>query len=123
MKLAVASVRGHKRGDPTPWDVYVGRGRCPCALPSCPHGPAGFGNPCVGKPLVVYLEYLAERMTTQPAFREAVYALEDKTLGCWCVTVTVDDLLRERITCHAMILARAARRERFASIRAALEAA
>lgn len=96
--------RGKRRPE---WDVYVGRGRCPCALAVCPHGPTGFGNPCVGEPLVAFVDYLADRMQRQPAFRAAVMALKGKRLACWCAP---DD-------CHADILARVANGEAIESVR------
>jgi hypothetical protein len=51
----VRTVRGRR----PEWDVYVGRGRCPCGWATCTHGPTGFGNPLPGRPLVEYVQHLA----------------------------------------------------------------
>lgn len=93
------------------WDVYVGRGACPCGERACPHGATGWGNPCAGRPLVVYVDHLATRLRHQPAFRRALAELRGKRLGCWCAPDP----------CHADILARLADGEDIRAIRAEYE--
>lgn len=79
------------------WDVYIGRGRCPCETRrrlarearSCPHGPTGWGNPFTVEEhgpdaMRLYVEDLARRLRTQPAFCRSLDLLAGKRLGCWC---------------------------------------
>lgn len=60
------------------FDVYIGR-------------PSMFGNPYeIGRDgtraevIVAYSIYFDQRINRDPKFREAVEALRDKTLGCFC---------------------------------------
>lgn len=107
MHERVVNVRKHPRWNRDAWDVYVGRGACPCGSRACPHGPTGFGNPCVGEPLLAYVDHVAERLRTQPGFRRAVNDLRGKRLGCWCAPEP----------CHAEVLARLADGEDIRTIR------
>lgn len=109
----VVNVRDRKKG--VTWDVYAGRGRCPCG-PRCAHF-GGFGNPYPPEehgeraPLL-YVDHVAERLRTQMGFRHAIAALKGKVIGCWCAPAP----------CHANVLARLADGEDIRSIRADVEA-
>lgn len=86
------------------WDVYVGRGPCPCRARACSHGPTGWGNPYTVErdgplAMVLYVDHLEQRLWAQPAFGQALDQLDGKVLGCWCAPDP----------CHADVLARLAR--------------
>jgi hypothetical protein len=73
----------------TPDEVYIGRGSI-------------FGNPFKlasgatrGSTLVKYRAYLSEKLRSDDEFRDAVLALKDKTLVCFC----------KPLPCHGDILA------------------
>lgn len=77
----------------TPWNwkqdpqyVYIGR-------PSIYGNPFAIGYRCKrcgqlhpdgGSTLKCYREYMLERIETDPVFKEAIEALRDKTLVCFC---------------------------------------
>ncbi|MBX3465306.1 MAG: DUF4326 domain-containing protein [Planctomycetes bacterium] len=79
-----------KRGGRRPaWDVYVGRGPCPCRARACSHGPTGWGNPYTVErdgplAMVLYVDHLEQRLWAQPPFGQALDELDGKVLGCWC---------------------------------------
>lgn len=81
------------------YDVYVGRAG---------KGQGGtFGNPYTvqeyaERALPMFEAYFKERIGVDPAFREAVLALKDKRLGCFCRPKSG---FRGKYRCHAQFLA------------------
>lgn len=70
----------------------------------------GFGKPwaCKDDPrgwLPAYREYLFHRLESDLAFREAVKALNGKTLLCWCTAKA--ERRGTRVVCHGETLMRA----------------
>jgi hypothetical protein len=73
------------------FDVYIGR---PGKGQAGPFGnPIAVGQTCPvcglqhttpGSTLVCFKVYFLKRVTQDPAFRNQVLALKDKTLGCFC---------------------------------------
>jgi len=84
--------------------VYIGMpGRAARAWGIADETVPGFGKPweCLRDPrgwATAYREYLWNRLQTDPAFREAVKALQGKTLLCWCKAKGAD------VRCHGEIL-------------------
>lgn len=100
-----------------PFDVYVGRGRCPCRKSGSPcaherHGRGAWGNPFTVERYGVscmwhYFDWLEDNPTRVACARAALAGL---VLGCWC---------KGRYpVCHAEVLARLADGEPMADIRA-----
>lgn len=102
------------------WDVYVGRGRCPCSLRPCPHQVRvivdglnvriDWSNPY---PIDAYgpdcMRLFLENVAPQCVAQARLY-LPGLRLACWC---------RGRYPfCHAEVWARLADGEELAAIRA-----
>lgn len=82
-----------------PYDVYIGRGRCP-------HGgePGRWGNPFrIGRDgsreevIARYAEWLREEVDAERMSLAELAALDGRTLGCWCAPEP----------CHGDVLVRA----------------
>jgi hypothetical protein len=87
----------HRKKDP--YDVYIGRGRCPRT------GESGrWGNPFRIGPdgnreevIARYAEWLRDALDTERITLEELAALDGRTLGCWCAPGP----------CHGEVLERA----------------
>ncbi len=98
-----------------PFDLYVGRGRCPCKRPTCDHHKGDdWGNPfalAMHGPLACMTKFF-DMLAGLPEATHAymVDRLRGRVLGCWC---------KGRYpVCHAEALARLADGEDLATIRA-----
>lgn len=83
-----------------PYDVYIGRGRCPRT-----GQPGRWGNPFrIGRDgtreevIARYADWLAGELDAERIGLEELAALHGKALGCWCAPQS----------CHGEVLERAA---------------
>lgn len=93
------------------WDMYVGRGRCPCRRRLCTHG-TGLGNPYTVEEhgpdaMLLYIDHVAHQLR-DASFGVIVERLRGKVLGCWCAPAR----------CHGEVLARLADGDTIEAIRA-----
>ncbi len=109
-RVVNARFRRKKRstGEKLQWDVYAGRGACPCSSGVCEHD-GGWGNPYPvhahgAEAMTLYLDYLA---THPEVVARARRELPGKVLACWCAPAP----------CHAVVLARLADGETLGVIR------
>jgi hypothetical protein len=82
-----------------PYDIYIGRGRCPRT-----GEPGRWGNPFRIGPggdreevIARYADWLAGELDAERVTLEELAALDGKTLGCWCAPEP----------CHGDVLERA----------------
>ena len=100
------------------FDIYGGRGRCPCGTTGCTHMALGslgnqWGVRTYGKrAIVLYLDWVEKQFATTPPtlFVRQVEQLAGKVLGCWCVG--------KYPACHCEVLAGLADGVAFPVIRA-----
>jgi hypothetical protein len=85
-----------------PYDIYIGRGKCPVTgqrsiwgnpFTHLPHARASFRVETRSEAIAKYEEYIRSR----PDLIAALADLRGKTLGCWC---------RPRYSCHGDVLLR-----------------
>lgn len=98
------------------FDIYVGRGRCPCpgVKPCAHHHGDDWGNPfalAMWGPLECMTKFLAMLADGGPGLLDYIrHRLSGKVLGCWC---------KGRYpVCHGDVLARIADGEALDAIRA-----
>ena len=86
------------------YDVYMGRAG---------HGHDGYyGNPTPrrkgappGSTLSAYCDYFFERVESDPEFRNRIFALRGKRLGCFCVKEPWTPYTPGAFYCHAQVIA------------------
>lgn len=105
MHPRVVNVRHH-----VPYDVYIGRGRCPRGGASGPWGNPFPVDSSRRASMLRYLDWLRDDEKGQFVAELARVELAGKVLGCWCAPAL----------CHGEVLARLADGETLSVVRADL---
>lgn len=99
-----------------PYDIYIGRGRCPLT-----GKPGRWGNPFshvgsrVGgvtrvasreEAITRYAEWLREEIEAERISLEELAALDGKVLGCWCAPQACHGVVLERASAWAVKMLR-----------------